>query len=112
MLQRLQAYDKVKGEGKVESSRASQILWAIWYAFLAGLSLALFSSLDSMIKYIFSLLTVYIGIRYFRRSETTGMRIFFVVLAVILYFLITIIMATIVYIMNNPDFFANPVNNS
>lgn len=78
------------------------ILWVLWYSILAGGSLALFSSLTTFIKYVFSLLTIYIAIRFFRRYETIGIRIVFIALSIILYFLIVIIVTAIQYIRDNP----------
>lgn len=78
-------------------------LWVLFYAALAGASLALFSLIPSMIKYIFSLLAIYIGIRFFRRFETIGLRITFIVLAIILYFLFVIIATMIQYIKDHPE---------
>ncbi|GIP14483.1 hypothetical protein J40TS1_01250 [Paenibacillus montaniterrae] len=84
-------------------------LWVLFYAILAGGSLSLFSLIPSLIKYIFSLLTIYIGIRFFRRFETIGLRIVFIVLSIIMYFLFVIIVTAIQFIMDNPDLFQNSV---
>ncbi|MDF2838022.1 MAG: hypothetical protein K0Q63_3662, partial [Paenibacillus sp.] len=40
--------------------------WVILYAFMAGVSLSLFAQIGDFIKYVFSLLAIYIGIRFFR----------------------------------------------
>jgi hypothetical protein len=78
-------------------------MWVLWYAVLAGASLALFSLIPSLIKYIFSLLTIYIGIRFFRRFETLGLRITFIVLSIVLYFVFVVITTLIQYIIDNPE---------
>lgn len=70
-------------------------LWVILYALMAGGSLAIFSTLTEFIKYIFSLLAIYIGIRFFRRFETIGLRISFVVLSIVMYFVVVIIIVII-----------------
>lgn len=81
------------------------VFWVLLYALLAGGSLALFSLIPSFIKYIFSLLAVYIGIRFFRRFETIGLRITFIVLGLVMYFLIIIIITAVQFVMGNPDLF-------
>lgn len=78
-------------------------LWVLFYATLAGASLTLFSTIPSLIKYIFSLLTIYIGIRFFRRFETIGLRITFIALSIVLYFLFVIIVTMIQYLSEHPE---------
>ncbi|MHA6484585.1 hypothetical protein ACX1C1_22075 [Paenibacillus sp. strain BS8-2] len=76
--------------------------WVILYAVLAGISLALFAHIGDFIKYVFSLLAIYIGIRFFRRFETIGLRVTFIVLAIVFYFLAAICFAVYTYIQDNP----------
>ncbi len=54
------------------NSRLATVLWVVFYALLAGGSLVLYTLIASFIKYIFSLVTLYIGIRFFRKFETIG----------------------------------------
>lgn len=77
--------------------------WVLLFSLLAGLSLALFGHLESFIKYLFSLVALYIGIVFFRRYETTGLRILFVALSLIFYFLTAIVVAMMQYLRDNPD---------
>ncbi|URN93284.1 MAG: hypothetical protein NAG76_15790 [Candidatus Pristimantibacillus lignocellulolyticus] len=76
--------------------------WVILYAMMAGGTLVVFTSLNSFVKYLFSLLTVYIGIRFFRRFETIGLRITFVLLSIFMYFL-GVIIYTMILVYNNPE---------
>jgi hypothetical protein len=76
--------------------------WLLGYTFLAGLMLALFSMLTEIYRYLFSLLALYIGIRFFRRYETIGLRITFFVLAIIFYLLIAVVVAAFVFLRDNP----------
>lgn len=69
---------------------------------MAGGTLVVFTSLNSFVKYLFSLLTVYIGIRFFRRFETIGLRITFVLLSIFMYFL-GVIIYTMILVYNNPE---------
>ncbi|MOA36823.1 hypothetical protein D3C78_1583690 [compost metagenome] len=84
------------------NERLKTTLWVIGYTFLAGLLLAVFSVLGGVIKYVFSLLALYIGIRYFRRFETLGLRITFFVLAIFFFLLIAVIIAAINFVRENP----------
>lgn len=77
-------------------------LWVILYAFMAGVSLSLFAQIGDFIKYVFSLLAIYIGIRFFRRFDTIGLRITFIGLAIVFYFLAAICFAMYTYIQENP----------
>ncbi|CAM3948041.1 hypothetical protein L1N85_00560 [Paenibacillus alkaliterrae] len=83
------------------NDRFKTALWLIGYTFLAGLMLAIFSMLTEIYKYLFSLLALYIGIRFFRRFETLGMRIAFFVLAIVFYLLIAVIIAAVIYLRDN-----------
>lgn len=76
--------------------------WVVGYTFLAGLMLALFTQIEEMYRYLFSLLALYLGIRFFRRYETLGLRITFFVLGVVFFLLITVIIAAIIYIKDHP----------
>ncbi|WP_169083144.1 hypothetical protein [Paenibacillus sp. PL91] len=75
--------------------------WLLGYTFLAGLMLAIFSMLTEIYRYLFSLLALYIGIRFFRRFETVGLRITFFVLAIIFYLLIAVVVAAFIFLRDN-----------
>jgi hypothetical protein len=76
-------------------------LWLLGYALAAGLLLALFSMLASIVKYVFSLLALYVGIRFFRRFDSIGFRIGFFALAIVFYFLIVIITQAVIFLQSN-----------
>ncbi|MFC4775484.1 hypothetical protein ACFO9Q_01625 [Paenibacillus sp. GCM10023252] len=78
--------------------------WLIWYAFLCGGMLALFATIPSLLRFGFSLLAIYIGIRFFRRFEGIGLRAGFIGLSVFYYLLLTLIIALVRY-AQNPDAF-------
>lgn len=82
--------------------------WVFLYSLAAGFSLFLFTQIGQIYKYAFSLLAIYIGIRFFRRFESIGLRIAFIALAVVLYFLAAIIFALYWYVKENPDLFLSP----
>lgn len=64
-----------------------KILWLFIYSILCGVLLTLYTNIHDMSKFIFSLGALYAGIRFFRRFEQKGLRIWFIVLSVILYFI-------------------------
>ncbi|WP_424765851.1 hypothetical protein [Paenibacillus sp. sgz302251] len=84
------------------NERLKTTLWLLGYTFLAGAMLAMFSLIEGMIKYLFSLLALYIGIRFFRRFDTLGIRISFFVLGIVFYLLIALTIAAVLYIRDNP----------
>lgn len=77
--------------------------WVLLYAVAAAISLFLFTQIESMVKYLFSLLAIYMGIRFFRKFDTLGLRITFIVLAIVFYFLAAIIYAMYVFVKENPE---------
>lgn len=85
------------------NERLKTTFWLLGYAFLAGLMLAIFSMITGLTRYLFSLLALYIGIRFFRRFETLGLRITFIVLAIVFYLLLAIVIAAVNYIRDNPQ---------
>lgn len=85
------------------NERLKTAFWLLGYTFLAGLMLAVFSMITEIYRYLFSLLALYIGIRFFRRFETLGLRITFFVLSIVFYLLITVIVAAVIYMRDNLD---------
>ncbi|HTG69638.1 MAG TPA: hypothetical protein VL921_10300 [Candidatus Udaeobacter sp.] len=83
------------------NERLKTAFWLLGYTFLAGLMLAVFSMITEIYRYLFSLLALYIGIRFFRRFETLGLRITFFVLSIVFYLLITVIVAAVIYMRDN-----------
>jgi len=90
-----------------ERSKFMTALIVFLYSLLAGISLSLFSSITQIHKYIFSLLALYIGIRFFKNFERLGLRITFFVLAIFFCLIGIFINAIIVAIKENPDLFTN-----
>lgn len=91
----------------MERSRFMTALIVCAYSLLAGLSLAIFSNITQFHRYIFSLLALYIGIRFFKNFERLGFRIAFFVLAILFFFLTTIIYAMYIYAKEHPELFTN-----
>jgi len=87
------------------NSRLSNVLWVVLYVMLAGGSLVIYTLIDSVLKYIFSLIALYIGIRFFRRFETIGVRVAFFILSVLFYFIVLLGYNIFDYINSNPDLF-------
>ena len=78
-------------------------LWLLLYSFMAGLSLSLFTQIQDIFKYLFSLLAIYIGIRFFRRFESIWMRVAFIAVAIVFYFAAALAFAIYFYIKENPQ---------
>ncbi|WP_175598140.1 hypothetical protein [Paenibacillus luteus] len=78
-------------------------LWLLGYSFVTGGLLTAFSLIEGFYRYLFSLLALYIGIRFFRRFETLGLRITFFVVSIVFYLLIAVIVSAVIYIRDNPD---------
>lgn len=69
------------------------------YSLACGACLAAFTLIPDLFRYIFSLVTFFLGLRFFGKHETWGMRIGLMVLAV-LFFFIFITAYTILAIIN------------
>ncbi|MCS7459463.1 hypothetical protein N0M98_04860 [Paenibacillus doosanensis] len=70
-----------------------KFLIVVGYSIVCALLLALFSHIEDLFKYIFSLGALFTGIQFFKRHEGRGMRIAFVVTTIVLYFLFAVIYA-------------------
>lgn len=67
------------------------------YALLCGLLLAAFSFIQDFSKYIFSLVALFTGIKFFRTYESVKVRVAFVILSVVLFFLTVIIFVAVAF---------------
>ncbi|TDF98303.1 hypothetical protein [Paenibacillus piri] len=67
----------------------------------AGL-LTLFSQIQDLLKYIFSLGALFTGIQFFKKYESRGMRIAFVITTIVLYFIFAVIYAIYLTIKAGP----------
>jgi hypothetical protein len=79
-------------------SRFKTVMWLLLFSFCAGLLLALFALVNGILKFVFSLGALYVGILYFRRQESVGMRIGFVVLSIVFFIIMTIVLTAIMYV--------------
>lgn len=70
----------------------------IGYSVICAALLLLFSQIQDLLKYIFSLGALYLGIHFFKRYETRGMRIAFVVTTIVLYFVFTVCYAVYIFV--------------
>jgi hypothetical protein len=70
-----------------------RFLTILGYSLVCAILLTLFSQIQDLLKYLFSLGALYVGIQFFKRHEERGMRIFFVISTIVLYFLIAVIYA-------------------
>ncbi|GAA4871146.1 hypothetical protein GCM10023310_58360 [Paenibacillus vulneris] len=70
-----------------------RFLTVLGYSILCALLLCLFSQINDLLKYIFSLGALITGVQFFKRHEERGMRIAFVVSTIVFYFLFAVIYA-------------------
>jgi uncharacterized membrane protein YjjP (DUF1212 family) len=77
----------------VGSEWGLRFLTVLGYSLLCAILLSLFSQIQDLLKYLFSLGALYIGVQFFKRHEERGMRIFFVIATIVLYFIIAVIYA-------------------
>ncbi|MEK8131957.1 hypothetical protein WMW72_29020 [Paenibacillus filicis] len=66
-----------------------RVLKVILFGMLCGGLIFIFSVLDDLFKFVFSLGALYIGYQFFIRNDSRGMRIGFVCTAVASYFVYT-----------------------
>ncbi|UJF35280.1 hypothetical protein [Paenibacillus hexagrammi] len=67
-----------------------KILWLFIYSLMCGVLLTLYTNIHDMSKFLFSLGALYAGIRFFRRFEEKAHRIWFIVLSVVIYFMLSL----------------------
>ena len=91
----------------MERSRFMTALIVCVYSLLAGLSLAMFSNIEQFHRYIFSLLALYIGIRFFRSFDRLALRITFIALAIVFFFVTTLIYAMYIFVKEHPEMLTN-----
>ncbi|PZE22517.1 hypothetical protein CBW46_001660 [Paenibacillus xerothermodurans] len=75
-----------------------RFLTVLGYSVMCAVLLVLFSQIQDLFKYVFSIGALYFGVHFFKRHETRGMRIAFVVTTMVLYFMFALIYAVIVAI--------------
>ncbi|CAG7622967.1 hypothetical protein ACFQI7_04690 [Paenibacillus allorhizosphaerae] len=75
----------------------------IGYSVICAALLLLFSQIQDLLKYVFSLGALYLGIYFFRRHESRGMRIAFVATTVVLYFIFTVMYAMYLFVKQHPS---------
>ncbi|MBC8080019.1 MAG: hypothetical protein H7X86_06725 [Gorillibacterium sp.] len=63
----------------------------IGFSILTGALMSCYLIIPGTIKFLFSILSLYLGYQFFRRAEGWGLRIGFIVLSVILALIFTVI---------------------
>ena len=76
---------------------AKDILGLIASSALIGALLALFSSLQTFWRIIFSLGALFVGIRFFGKYDRLAMRVWLVVLSLVFFCVFTVILVMILY---------------
>lgn len=78
-------------------------LWVLAYSVATAATLFMFTQIEAFHKYLSSLLAIYIGLRFFRKFERIGLRITFIALAIVFYFIAAVIYALYVFVKENPE---------
>jgi len=81
---------------------AMRALAVIGYSLLCAALLSLFSQIEDLFRYFFSLGALYAGIHFFKRYEALGMRIAFISVTIVLYFIFAFIYAVYVAMQQMP----------
>ncbi|WP_426447223.1 hypothetical protein ACP26L_24575 [Paenibacillus sp. S-38] len=70
-----------------------RVLKIIGFSLVCAALLFLFAMIQDVVKYLFSLGALYIGIQFFKRNEERGPRIAFVLTTILFYFIYTVFYA-------------------
>ncbi|EFM12960.1 conserved hypothetical protein [Paenibacillus curdlanolyticus YK9] len=72
-------------------------LFVAFFSWLCGICLMLFATVNGPIRFVFSLLALVIVIRSFGKIDKVAPRVWFIVLAIVWYLLLTIIVTIATY---------------
>lgn len=86
-----------------DNSKWKTVLWIALYSIVIGTLLSVFVQIESMIRYVFSLLALYLIVRFFKRFETWGPRIAFIVCSLVVFFLAAIIFVAYTLMQEYPQ---------
>jgi len=90
---------EVYDEYEEGTSRARTGLWIVLYSMAVGLLLVLFTSIAIIVRYVFSLGAIFIGIRFFSKFDKLSHRIWFIGLS-IFFFIVFTVLSVIFLIMS------------
>lgn len=85
-----------------EERKPRTALIVIMFSFVCGLCLSMFATIPGPIKYLFSLLALIIGIKMFGKLDRVGPRVWFIILSIIWYLVLTVIIAFVQFAQENP----------
>ncbi|MUT66833.1 hypothetical protein GOM71_12930 [Paenibacillus sp. NEAU-GSW1] len=83
-------------------------MWVILYAAASGVLLGLFSILTAVVKFIFSLLALFLVLRFFKRYERWGARGAFIATALVFFFIFLVCYSAYFYMTTNDPSVASP----
>lgn len=87
---------------KGEKSMWVSALMLTLYSFVCGSMVGLYAFLTFPVNLVCSLGALYLGYRFFKRYETKGVRIWFVSLSVLFYFIFLFMMSVVTYMKQMP----------
>ncbi|MCE5167948.1 hypothetical protein LQV63_01275 [Paenibacillus profundus] len=77
-------------------------LMLVLYSFVCGSLVGMYAFLKLPLNLVCSLGALFLGIRFFKRYETKGMRIGFILLAILFYFVFVFVMSMAIYMQQMP----------
>jgi hypothetical protein len=72
-------------------SRAKTVMWIVLYGAAIGLLLMLFTSISIIVRYVFSLGAIFVGIRFFSKFDKLSHRVWFIVLSLFFFMFFTLL---------------------
>ncbi len=72
-------------------SRAKTVMWILLYSAAIGLLLMLFTSIQIIVRYVFSLGAIFVGIKFFGKFDKLSHRIWFIVLSLFFFMFFTLL---------------------
>ncbi|CAM4252345.1 hypothetical protein [Paenibacillus tarimensis] len=81
----------------LEDNKWKNLFWMLGYSTVIGLLLAVFSFIPGLIRFVFSLGALLLGIRFFGKYDSIGLRIGMIVLSVVFIVLFIMIGVIIMY---------------
>ncbi|XEC96983.1 hypothetical protein AB6A23_10845 [Paenibacillus tarimensis] len=85
-----------------EPSRFRTAMGVLFYSLACGLLLSIFSFVPGLFRYAFSLGALLLGIRFFRNYEKLSLRVIFIVLSIVFYFITAVIVSIVLFMQGMP----------
>lgn len=77
-----------------------KVLIVLLYSLICGALLAVYTQIQGMLKYIFSIGAIIVGVRFFKNYESLAMRISMILMSIVMFFVVVLIIAIILFARN------------